>query len=150
MVSYVLLIVIAIGIAVGVYAFISAMVPRATDKCPSETALIIQDYQCDPALKTINLTLKNKGLFSLNGYYITASNQSGRMPTIKINSTEGGEGQVDFGAFPLAPNNISTEGFDYSALNTLKKIGITPYRTNSKGKISICSDAVIEQEMNDC
>ena len=60
MVSYVLLIVIAMSIAAGVFSWLKFYVPSQTDsqKCNDEAAIAITDYACSNHL--LNLTIENK------------------------------------------------------------------------------------------
>jgi len=48
MLSYVLLIVIAISVAIGVYAWLKFVAEgtEGLEKCPADVSLIIQNYEC--------------------------------------------------------------------------------------------------------
>lgn len=65
-VSYVLLIVIAVGVSVAVYSYLRLQVPKERNECSSEIALAIQDYQCDINAETLDLTIINRGLFNVD------------------------------------------------------------------------------------
>ena len=87
MLSYVLLIVIGLSIAAGVYAWIRFYGEgffRETPKCPEDVSIMIQDYSCDPARKSINITIKNKGIFSIDGYYIKGTNDKTQVPIFAL------------------------------------------------------------------
>ena len=71
LVSYVLLVVIAVGLSVLVYNYLSAYAPKDKPTCNQDISLVIQDSWCkagSPA--TINITLLNKGLFKVDAAYI--------------------------------------------------------------------------------
>ena len=87
MISYVLLIVIGLGIAGMVYGWVKfrATVPEQIG-CPENTALIIKRYSCENNI--INVTFQNKGLFSLDGFYIRASTKENVTPTLPLTPTK--------------------------------------------------------------
>jgi hypothetical protein len=71
LVSYVLLVVIAVGLSVLVYNYLSAYVPKDKPTCTQDIALIVSDVSCtvgNPG--TIAVTLVNKGLFKVDAAYI--------------------------------------------------------------------------------
>ena len=80
MLSYVLLIAIAITVSVGVYAWAKAMLPTTYGDitCKDETSLILYEYTCDGT--GIELTLRNNGRFNINGIIFTVTNDSQRNP----------------------------------------------------------------------
>lgn len=69
-VSYVLLIVIAVGASVLVYNLLSQIIVRPGPSCPSDTNLLLKDYKCSFDSHELNLTLLNKGLFSVDAAYV--------------------------------------------------------------------------------
>ena len=76
MVSYVLLVVIAVGLAVIVYGYLKYYVPNANvPVCPYEVNLIIQDISCKTSpSKEISISLTNKGLFTVHAFYFRIGN----------------------------------------------------------------------------
>ena len=77
MVSYVLLIIIALSMAITVYAWLRFYAPdEPKEECPAETALFVKDYSCDFDDKTILINMENKGLFSIDGFFIKGTNKS--------------------------------------------------------------------------
>ncbi len=74
-IGYVMLISMAIALSILVFAWLRFYVsPGEELECPSDVALVIQDYYYDG--ETLGLRLKNKGLFSIDGYFVRASNRS--------------------------------------------------------------------------
>jgi len=85
MVSYVLLISIGITLSIGVYIWLVdyANIGEKTD-CKADTKLIVENYkikyQKSDNNRTINLTIKNNGLFNISGFFITFGNDTKRIP----------------------------------------------------------------------
>lgn len=73
-VSYVLLIVIAVGIATLVYAFLKVYVPKEKSECKDNVDLIISKVECihttAPDANTLKLVLENRGLFKVDSAFI--------------------------------------------------------------------------------
>ena len=75
MISYVLLIVIGMSLAIIVYEYIIIVVIiEPTPTCPETLSLIIQEYSCNAGAKKITIEVKNKGLFNISGYEIRGTN----------------------------------------------------------------------------
>ncbi len=68
MVGYVLLIVIAVSLSVLVYAFLKIYIPPEKASCPADVSLSIEEFRCEGG--AVALTLRNRGLFSVDGAYI--------------------------------------------------------------------------------
>jgi len=69
-VSYVLLVMIAIAISVLVYAFLKLYVPKEKSTCPEGISLTIESAVCDFAQRKLTLTLKNRGLFTVHKAFV--------------------------------------------------------------------------------
>jgi len=76
-VGYVLLITMGIFIATIVGAWLKLQVPTSDtgNTCPEETSLVILEYNCtlSGTDKKLNLTIKNKGFFTIDGFTIKYS-----------------------------------------------------------------------------
>ena len=73
MVAYVILITIGLSLSSLVYIWLKNYVVEIPQKtCPEGTTLIIKDYACNKTGNTVllNLTIKNKGLFPVDGFII--------------------------------------------------------------------------------
>jgi hypothetical protein len=66
MIGYVILIVIAIGLSVGVFAFLKLYLPKDVPVCPEEINLVVDDVVCDLSIGTVDLTVTNRGLFTVH------------------------------------------------------------------------------------
>ncbi len=148
MVSYVLLIVIAMSIAGGVYSWLRFYVPTQTDSqtCNEDTAITITDYACS-LNKLINLTIENKGYFSVNGFFIRGSNDSTKLPIINLNTTDPQAGMIYInGRYDIPtgfkPGAIIKSQFDYTTLGSIKRIQLQPYVLGKKGGLLNCPNIV--------
>mgnify|MGYP000029404317 CR=1 FL=1 len=74
MVSYVLLIVIAVGISSMLYSFLKLYIPKEKPECREGINIIIEDAQCQN--KFLTITLQNRGRFKINAAYIRIGNTS--------------------------------------------------------------------------
>lgn len=85
-VSYVLLVVIAVGISVAVYAFISVYIPKDKPTCPTDVFLGTTKVECNSSTSGTQFTvgLVNKGLFTVDAAYLRVAEQ-GREVTFLIN-----------------------------------------------------------------
>lgn len=155
-VSYVLLIVIAISLSVGVYSFMKFYVPKedaSTEKCFNDIALSIVDYSC--SAKTIYLLLENKGLFNVKGFIIKGSNDPDIIPIIMLNTTNQEvlkntrPGFYDFNISEgdlLKPQKVANATFIYGipGAEQLKRISIQPYSYSEKIQDIILCEEIIE------
>ena len=60
-VSYVLLIIIAISLSVAVYAWLEVYVPKNTVECEQGASVVIKDFSCNTIGKKLNELGMNKG-----------------------------------------------------------------------------------------
>ena len=74
MVSYVLLVVIAVSLSTLLYAFLKLYVPKEKPECKDGINIAIQDVQC--ISKTLTVTLQNRGRFKISAVYIRIGNAS--------------------------------------------------------------------------
>jgi hypothetical protein len=145
MLAYVILIVIAIAVSVGVYAWFRATSGVGeTPKCPDEVPLVIQEASCtlDGTVSKLTLTVKNKGLFDIKGYDIRGTTDAAKKPVIPLGGTN--NGRYTFGN-TLAPNTPDTKTF--TNVGNLAKIEIEPFR-EQEGEIILCDKAIITQEVS--
>jgi len=160
-IGYVLLIAISIVMSIIVYSWLKTYVPKETLKCPEGTSLFIKEieYTCTPGKETLNITVKNNGKFSINGYFIHVSNKSGEeLPTIDISSRILVGGKISGNSIvfsesinyltPDEPTNVRMSSFNVTGYGQLYKIEIIPIRIqeedNKKRTVS-CGDAKVEE-----
>lgn len=158
-VSYVLLIIIAVGIAVLVYSFLRLYVPRERLSCPDDISLAITNTQCivniDGTIR-LSVTLENKGLFNVTDFYARMADQ-GKQAKLQLN-----QGKTSFPR-PLSPSSepISIDFYStpdsnlgiYSPLladivNLTKSssytLEIQPAVQTDKG-LALCNNAIITE-----
>lgn len=78
LVSYVLLIVLAIAMAAAAYAFLKpyAEKPLPEEECPESVNIVLENYSCNSQTKTMAFTLKNRGLFNVLGIKLSVVNEN--------------------------------------------------------------------------
>lgn len=151
MIGYVILISIAIGLAVGVYAFWQLVINGtgpAID-CPEGTSVILDSYTC--ADNIITLGIRNNGRFDVQGVVVSVGNDSQKVPvTYLLPVGPGNPGHYSF-LNKLSPNEIKEAKFknetDKGVYNDgIKIIEIQPFIIN-KTKI-MCRGGAIKEEIN--
>lgn len=165
-IGYILLIAISIVMSIIVYQWLKTYVPTESLECDDGTSIFISDisYDCDTGY--LDITVKNNGKFSVNGYFIHASNKAGEeLATIDISSgiTSGGDiyGYTNSITFveteknyltPDEPTNVITSSFDVSDYNNaLVKVEIIPTRiqeVDNKERLVSCGSAKIEESVS--
>lgn len=165
MVAYVLLIVIAVGLSVAVYAYLKVYVPKDKPECQQDIALIVQQKICtiSPTGLTLEIQLKNKGLFSVNAAYIRIA-PSDKNVREWINPDEAHDGEdADFylapipgtleqkkaglapgASWPVSPPKILTTNKFTGTSSAPYTIEIEP-AVYSDDELTVCPKAVITQ-----
>lgn len=130
-VGYVLLISITLSLSVLVYGWLRWQFNPENEfkECPEGVNIVIYEVLCYQDT-LLNITLKNKGLFSVDGYYLRYNNKS----------------DSEFGIYNLDQQNLTkfspgeernetfTDAMDGSGEITL--IEVQPYQMDGSGKIS--------------
>src|SRR3989338_642630 len=75
-VSYVLLVIIAMSLSVVVYTFVSNYVPKEKAECPDDIAISIREVSCNAQDKTISINYANSGLFAIDFLYIRLAKEN--------------------------------------------------------------------------
>jgi len=145
MLSYVLLIVIVISLGALVYKYVLSNLPQDTEACPNDLSVIIRDYNCTAGI--LELDVQNKGLFDVDGYYIRASNETGRENIIMLNKIGGiGEkGRVKW-LDKLGPGEENKDFFQYSEYGNLTSLEIEPFIIKDK-KLVLCPESLVKQDI---
>jgi len=68
MVSYTLLIVIAIALSVIVYGYLKIYLPGQQRECPANINLALEDVVCSNS--NLDITISNRGLFNVSGAFV--------------------------------------------------------------------------------
>jgi hypothetical protein len=149
-VGYVLLIIIAISLSIPVYYWMQKQLPGEPPECPDGAALSVKNYYCDGDF--INFTLKNNGLFSVDGFILKIANTSGGLAvyTLKIgDNPENLFKDESNNIRALKPGNETKEGkFSYTYYNQITKFEIEPFIWEDD--IVLCDSALLSQEVDDC
>jgi hypothetical protein len=161
-IGYVLLIVISLVMSVIVFIWLKTYVPSDSLQCSDGTSVFIKDISYDCTNSILNITLENNGKFSIDGYFIHASNKTNEeLATIDLSSKIifGGEAFGNSISFdPLNQNSFAPGGNDneqFSSFNltgygTVYRIEIIPTRfqeQNGKNRFVSCTDAKIRQDL---
>lgn len=76
MVSYVLLIMIAVGLSLIVYPYLRDLIWKDKPSCNVDVSLALQDYDCNAANRNITFKVVNKGFFPIDALYVRFDNSS--------------------------------------------------------------------------
>ena len=149
MVSFVLLIGISIALAGLVYGWLKFFVqkPFPEEACP-EVSIMIYNYTCDTALRSININLQNRGLFNISGIIAKMNDKS---------ETEPGGGIA--GRYPLNPQHVEFSEsmppgqiknltFFYYTFDKIRQIELEPF-IGPYSKPALCDKAILKERI-DC
>lgn len=150
MVSYVLLISIVIGISIGVYAFVkdyAAFNPKID--CKDGTSLALEGF--DNSGSEIVLSLKNNGLFNVDGFFMRVSDDVENTPTILLDATSGNvdSGYHEFASSFKPGESTSVIGGDVTFVKNgevVNLIEIQPYILDGVKRV-FCVNSIIKQDV---
>jgi hypothetical protein len=160
-IGYVLLIVISIVMSVVVYQWLKTYVPNDAVACPEGSSMFIKEVNYNCTAKTLTIIVKNNGRFSLDGYFIHASNRSEeKLSTLdlspslitasaqdKAETVSGSEIRFGSPVNSLSPeneSNVNSKTFNVSGYGTIYKIEIIPVRIeeiNNQRRVVGCTNA---------
>ncbi|OGJ13290.1 hypothetical protein A3K82_01900 [Candidatus Pacearchaeota archaeon RBG_19FT_COMBO_34_9] len=168
-IGYVLLITVSIVMSVVVFQWLRTYVPKEAPKCSEGTSFLIREISYNCTSQKLSIDVKNNGKFSINGYFIHASDKSDLeqlaiidlSPKLVVQEHETIYlSSVEFSN--VEENNLLPGGTHSSLFNvadycpcdapgkTLTKIEIIPTRIQDiegKKRFVICSDAKIEETL---
>lgn len=147
-VGYVLLVSMTLALSVLVFNWLKFYVSEdEVESCPDNVNIIIKDYECyrnadlaSGGVGNITITLKNKGLFSTDGY------------SLKIHDRE----DAEFGLYSLndtgkklSPGEDHTDIYYFNelighSLTDIKLVEVQPFLKDETGKIS-CQSQVSQR-----
>lgn len=164
MISYVLLIVIAIVMSIIVFSYLKTVANvKPVIDCKSGTSIFIEDYEC--GYREIKLTLKNNGLFNISGFISYFGEDSGKEPIIKLVSFDKVKlNNKDYYQFenPLNPGRKIIVNFTSNERKSdgstapipfyiLKNVKIQPFIVDEETNLIVpCGESVIKQNLNNC
>jgi hypothetical protein len=170
MISYVILVAIVIAISIGVFIWlrqVSNIDPVVS--CKEGTSILLTNLDCSSS--ELEVSLKNNGRFSVDGFILTVSNKSGLIPPIYLMPSNDFNKGLDPGSYffydsandnKLKPDKTVIANFSNKEkkfegisgfgaekdfdLTTIKSIQIQPFLLDRDG-IVICQDALIKQDI---
>ena len=158
-IGYVLLVTFGIILSVIVYGYLKTYVPKDIDSCPSGVSLSVLNYDYNCTSNVLNVTIKNNGLFNVNGYYIYATtNPNATIATVDLSSnfseslSETGMNMSGVVYFDVNPNTdfgpSSTKTHVFSLNGRVYRVEIVPARfqdVESTTKFIGCGDSSVEE-----
>lgn len=141
-VSYVLLIVIAIGISAMVFTFLKIYIPKAQPQCPSDLSLIVQDYSCTGT--ELELEISNRGLWKVDAVYVRLGTPDQAVK--KLLSTQ--KDNLFFEGGALMPSDSASKKYRIGGLTNLREemeVQLTPAILSEENKLVVCENAIITQ-----
>ena len=147
MIGYVLLVVIAIGLSVAVFAYLKLYLPKDEPKCYDDVILSIDDLICVGGEGgNISVTLTNRGLFNINGAFIRVG-EVGRIFKTLVNEEDNFLFIGDDGDALLNPGETWSRTFDYNG-NGIQQVEVEPF-LYLENKPVLCEKAVVSK-LVDC
>lgn len=154
-IGYVLLIVLAIGMASAVYAFLKFYIPKDQPTCPADVQLGVDKITC--TADEIHIELRNRGLFNIDGAYVKLGlvgrafketincpgNVQALPPACEIYFTTGA---APYSPQKLAPGNVFNRTYTRSSELGSYELEIEPVMVIDK-KPTLCEKAVVVQEV---
>jgi hypothetical protein len=147
MVSYVLLIVIAVGLSILVFAFLKLYVPPESPHCPDDVSLIVTEKKCDTSAGELEITFQNKGLFSVNAVYVRLGEEGRKVKSLVNENVYFSDPSLV--NQELKPGDQTTETYSSLTLITPDKVilEIEPAILQDDGTLALCEKAVITQSI---
>ncbi len=149
-VSYVILIVIGMSLSVLVYRWLSfRTIFEEGEKCPEGISLVIKDYDCSIPYQ-FNVTIQNKGTFSVDGFVIRASTDPnanvGILPLPSDSTTTPKGMNLNY----VSPGGEVKLSLKNQAINWLRFIEIQPFIKKTQGSETryIFCEQVLKQKLN--
>ena len=162
MISYVILIAIAISISIAVFSWLRLVANvEPVANCEEGTSIIINEYNC--GINLLELSIRNNGRFSVNGFLLTVGDNVDRAPItrlVPVNQNLANP-EVEFiFETPLKPGETSPaqftnkekksdESVEEVGFEFVKNLRIQPFIIKDNNRI-FCTDAVIRQNLENC
>ncbi|MEK6927815.1 MAG: hypothetical protein AABX11_05270 [Nanoarchaeota archaeon] len=139
MISYVLLIIVALALSAIVYNYLVSLTPKEKAECPSDIALYIKEVDCNSTTDTINITYSNTGLFNTSGIYVRLGNIGSLVrKTLNKNSAY---------LTPSSPGEDITQRVSYSDLNNGSfTLEIQPL-VKVKKEFALCEKVIVTKDI---
>lgn len=151
-VAYAIMIAIAIGLAVAVFAMwktIAEGLKPAVD-CNEGTSVYLDSYSCITSPGNMVLTIKNNGRFNVSGVIVKVSDDVAKEPTTLLNPVDPPcgslQGYCQF--FPDLQPGISGDA-TFVLSSSVKRVSIQPFIFINNKKV-VCQGTVIKEPINGC
>lgn len=163
-IGYVLLVAIVVVISIFVYQWLKTYVPQNSLQCPDGVSVSMPSYDYNCTTDVLSFTLENTGTFSIAGYFIHASNQSGQVAAIDLSpyytgSSSVGANGILYNYYNVIPPGNSVDPskniFNLSKFppftGTLTEVTIIPIRYvqyNNKNMTASCGSAQVSEPIS--
>ncbi len=165
MVGYVLLVVIAVGLSIGVYSYLKVFIPKERPECQNDVLLIIDKVDncfitTDPGgnnIFSLDITLKNRGLFNVQAAYVRLAPEERKIREwINKDKANGGDNDLDFyftedryGGLEPGKSKMWALTTGEVSLSTDNKytIEVQPAEYTKEFGVVVCENAVITQNV---
>jgi len=166
MISYVLLIAVAIAMSITVFAWLRLIANvQPIISCEESTQLVVESVRCIDEVnsKLLEVVVKNNGRFSVNGFILSVAEAPHRAATSSLVPLSSSEaiatvpGRYTF-AQPLLPGQ-SLETFftnSYRSSTGVSSVDFVIYGVRlqpfilSEGNLVVCEAGVLEQSISPC
>jgi len=159
LVSYVLLITLAIAMAAAAWFFLKpyAEKPLPEEECPESVSIVLENYSCNGT--HINYTLSNRGFFNITGIKLAIVNGTDDIeysfwlyiPKGCDDLENCTECNGDSAAACLPVNGkMQPRVTSYEAFAQINKLVIYPLRTGEKGFYQVCTNAIVKIPIENC
>ncbi len=154
-VSYVLLVIVAVTMSVIVYSYLSVYVPKEKPECQEDVGLIVKNYSCSALGNQLNITLLNKGFFKIDASYIRISSSGKEVKDLVNNNSIYFIYEPGNAAFPPGKTISLSFNEKNSKIKEILKSSPRKYELEiepaviSKKEIALCNKAIINQQI-DC
>lgn len=139
MVSYALLIIIAVAISVVAYNYLRLYLPSQREECPNGISLFVESAACFREDGRLSVTISNRGLFNVSAVFLRFG-EAGRQIRGQINPYN------ESFPFSLPPSDVAYS-FEYNISNNLRS-GVNSYVLEIQpavalnGKTIVCRDSI--------
>jgi hypothetical protein len=110
-VSYVILIIIAVAIGALVFNYLQVLIPKDRPECGDGVSLSINEASCDSTYQNLDLSVRNTGRFNIDASYIRIGNLS-RETRYWINTED--TNQFEYPPDTMNPGKIYSESYNVS------------------------------------
>jgi hypothetical protein len=150
-VSYILLIVGALGLSILVYSYLKDFTPKGQTDCEEDVSLSIRDYVCNSDQKNLTIVLYNNGKFNIPDFYVKIG-RSGSSVRCAINDIRGGlafrPGRLNVFSYNPKSKDIPNCDFVFFLQDKTYILEIQPVVADKKSrKWAVCENAIISQEI---